>query len=150
MSLQSDAPRRLVNDDSPAAVSRAIVNLLNTYQDKPDIVTMEYLTEENGLALSVIQVPYVVEQYICGGYLAAYDCELIYRTIPTTDAKRLEADETLDATVTWLIKNIGSIDLTGVTITKIERQSLASLSARYNNGAEDHIASLHLNYERIG
>lgn len=152
MSLTSNtntAPRRLVDDDTPAAVSRALVNLINTCETKPDTCTCEYLQEDSGLALSVIQSPYVIEQYICGGYLAQYDCELIYRTIPATDSQRLQADETLDALVTWLVKNIGSISLTGVTITKIDRTNLSALMGRYNNGAEDHVASLTLNYERI-
>lgn len=150
MSLNSEAPKRLVDDDTPAAVSRALVALLNTYSSKPETVTMEFLAEDSGLALSVIQSPYVVEQYITGGYLASYDFDLVYRVIPATDSQRLQADETLDATVTWLIKNISSISLAGVTITRIDRTNLSALMSRYENGAEDHVASLNLKYERIG
>ena len=142
------APKRLVDDDTPAAVSRALVTLINTCETKPDICTMEFLTEDSGLALSVIQSPYVIEQDILGGYLAQYDFDLVYRVIPATDSQRLQADETLDALVTWLVQHISNISLTSVTITKIDRTGLSALMSRYENGAEDHVASLSLFYER--
>ncbi len=145
----SSETRRLVNDSSPAQLSRALVSLINTDSDRPCDVCMEYLTDEYGLALSVIQAPYVLRQYITGGYVAAYQFELIYRTLPVTDAERLEADETLDELVTWLLQNIDSLDLADISIKKAERQSLAALTARYQNGAEDHTSALSIEYEVI-
>lgn len=142
--------RVMVNDESPAKLSRAIVALLNTCEDKPCQVTMEYLTEEEGLALSVIQTPYIIKQYIVGGYMAAYDFELVYRTIPASDSGRLQADEELDELVTWLIQHIDELDLSeNIKITKIERQNLSALQGRLSNGSEDRTSALTINYERM-
>ena len=141
--------RRLVNDNSPAQMSRALIALLNQYTEKPETVNMEYLTEDSGLALSVIQTPYIIRRYITGGYVAQYDCEIIYRTMPANDAQRLEADETLDSMVTWLVQHIGELDLDNIRIKRIDRQSLAALTARYENCAEDHTSTLSLQYEVI-
>jgi hypothetical protein len=148
--MDSNKPRRLVNDNTPAKISRALIALLNTYEDKPDVINMEYLPLDYGAALSVLNSPYVVKQYITGGYVAAYEFELVIRTIPVNNAQRLEADESLDEMVTWLIQNINLLDLpANIKIKSIDRASLAALAGRFENGAEDHVSALNLKYEVI-
>lgn len=148
--MDSNKPHRLVNDNTPAQISRALIALLNSYEDKPEKVNMEYLSENYGIALAVKKTPYIVSQYICGGYLATYDFELIYRSMPSNDAERLEADEKLDEMVTWLIQHIHELELAdNIKIKSADRLSLAVLTARFENGAEDHNSAINLKYEVI-
>jgi hypothetical protein len=139
----------LVQDDTPIAVSRALLAYINSNTGKPCVCNMEYLTADEGLALTVVQTPFILQRWIDGGYLAQYDFELIYRIIPSgNNSARLAADETLDTLAVWLVNHADQLTIDGVAVRKIERTNGASLLARYDTGAEDHAVNLTLRYER--
>jgi len=141
--------RRTVDVDVQIEASRAVRAWLNTSPVKPCIVGMEYLPDDYGCALSVTETPYKVRQYINGGYLAAYECDLIYRCIPATDEQRVEADELLDRFAVWAANNASKLTITGARVKRVQRATPATLTARYSNGAEDHTAHLIINFEVI-
>ncbi len=143
----TNTERRTVDVDIQIAASRAIRAWLNTYSDKPATVGMEYLPDDYGMTLTVTETPYKLKSYIGGGYLAAYECDLIYRTIPVNDDERMTADETLNEMANWAVQNAQSLTIDGATIKKISRQAPALLSARYSNGAEDHTVHLQIIFE---
>lgn len=143
------APRRTVDADVQIEASRAVRAWLNSCQSKPCSVGMEYLPDDYGLALTVTETPYKVRQYIGGGYLAAYECDIVYRCTPVTDEERLKADENLDELAVWATNHAADLHIDGAVLRRVQRTTPATLVARYSNGAEDHTAHLTINFEVI-
>lgn len=143
------APRRTVDADVQIAVSRAVRAWLNSCPSKPCSVGMEYLPDDYGMTLTVTETPYKVKQYIGGGYLAAYECDVIYRCTPVTDEERMTADEDLDKLAVWAVNNAAALDIAGARLKRVQRTTPATLVARYSNGAEDHTAHLNISFEVI-
>lgn len=141
--------RHTVDTDVQALVSRSVRKWLNTCPDKPCSIAMEYLPDDFGIALSVTETAYKVKQYITGGYLAAYECDLIYRCMPSTDDERVEADELLDGLAHWATHARSGLLIAGCHVRKVSQTSLSTLSARYSNGAEDHTTHLSIQFEVI-
>lgn len=159
MSLTNDKPRPLVAAEEEDKISRNVLIWLNTYSDIPEDVVagnplipidFEFLKDNMPcMALSTIQAPYIVEQYIVGGYKAEYQFKVIYRIIPgntTGPDKRLKADELLDRFGDWASR--GTPDLgPGIRALRVEPTTRSSLFAMYENGDEDHQILMKLTYE---
>lgn len=142
--------KKAVDTEVQALVSRSVRSWLQSCPCKPcKTVGMEYLPDDFGLALSVTETPYKVRSYITGGYLAAYECDLIYRCMPVTDEERVKADEELDAMALWAKHARSGLLIAGYSVKKVEQTSLTTLSARYTNGAEDHTTHLQIQFEVI-
>lgn len=80
MSLTGNKRKSPVSGEEQDKVSRAVLQCLNRYPQKPvDKIEFESLDpDEPGMALSVIQGAYKVEEYINGSYLAEYQFKIIY------------------------------------------------------------------------
>lgn len=141
--------KRTVDAEAQALVSRAIRKYLNSSPVKPCKIMMEYLSDDHGAAISATETPYKLKSYINGGYLAAYECDIIYRTIPENDDERVEADEKLDALALWARQNKDLLVIPGFVAKKIDITSISHLTARYNNDAEDHTTHLQIQFEVI-
>ena len=141
------APRRTVDADVQIAVSRAVRAWLNSCPLKPCSVGMEYLPDDYGMALTVTETPYKAETYIDGSYLAAYECDLVYRCTPVTDDERLRADEDLDKMAVWATNHAADLQIGGARVCRVQRTTPALLVARYGNGAEDHSVHIQIYFE---
>ena len=113
MSLTGNKGKGPVSGEEQDRVSRAVLQCLNRYPQKPvDKIGFESLDpDEPGMALSVIQGAYKVEEYINGSYLAEYQFKIIYRLQPDGTDGRLKADESLNRMADWLTQQTKTIDL---------------------------------------
>ena len=141
--------KKSVDVDVQVEASRAVRAWLNSSPCKPCQIGMEYLPDDYGCAITVTETPYKVRQYIGGGYLAAYECDLIYRCTPVTDEERLKADENLDELAVWATNHAADLHIDGAVLRRVQRTTPATLVARYSNGAEDHTAHLIIQFEVI-
>ena len=139
----------LVSATEQAAISRAVLTWLNSYEDKPGSkVDFEYLGKTSGLCVSTVQTASKTRQYINGGYQAQYQFQIVYRLIANNANDRLSADEALDTMGEWCEKNAPTLP-EGITFWKVMRNTGAAVMARYDNNAEDHTIQMTLIYEVI-
>lgn len=136
---------RTVPISERSAISRYVVSWLNTYPDLPvDRIDYEFVSEY-GMSVSNIQAPFRVHSYIDGCYQAQYQANVIYRDIPTTNDDRLKMDEELNALAIWAESN--KPDLGDYIPIKVECPDTSALTARYENGIEDHQITINIFYE---
>lgn len=143
----NNSVKKTVDVDVQIEASRAVRKWLNSAPCKPCSVGMEYLPDDCGMALTVTETPYKAETYIDGSYLAAYECDLVYRCTPVTDDERTKADEDLDRLAVWAVNNAAALEIGGARVYRVQRTTPALLVARYGNGAEDHSVHLIINFE---
>lgn len=145
----SNTPVVLVNASEQEKVVRAVRTWLNTYTNKPlSKVDYEYLGDTSGLSLSTEQASFKVRQYITGGYQAQYQFKILYRTIAENTDERLAIDEALNKYGEWCEQNPLTLG-TGMVVNQVKRTTNAGISARFDDGVEDHQISLTLTYEVI-
>lgn len=150
MPNNSTRPLDLVNVAETEKVKRAIRTWLNTNTDKPCAkVNFEFLPEDSGVALSIIQGAFVVKRYICGGYMAQVQFKLVFRTTCETADERLRADEVLDTFGDWCERNLATLQLpdSNMKAKRIRRDTTSTILARYEGNVEDHHILLTLQYE---
>lgn len=150
MSLTGNKRKSPVSGEEQDKVSRAVLQCLNRYPQKPvDKIEFESLdSDEPGMALSVIQGAYKVEEYINGSYLAEYQFKIIYRLQPDGTDGRLKADEILNRMADWLTQQTETIDLgQGKTVKGLVCNSRSSLFGRYQDMSEDHQILMSMTYE---
>lgn len=141
--------KRFVSGLEQDQVSRALLVWLNQYQGKPvNRIEFEFLDKESGMALSSITAAYKTTEYITGNYDAQYQFAIIYRVMPRTSGERLNAVESLDTLGRWA-ESRTDLPVLGPTMiaTLIERNSTASMIARYDDGSEDYQLLANMNYE---
>ena len=94
--------KNMVSAEEQAQVSRLLLVWLNQFPDKPvNKINFEYLEEDVGMAMSVVQGVYKTRQFIDGSYEAQYQFQVINRVIPASNDERLKADEVLDMLGAW-------------------------------------------------
>ena len=150
MSLTGNKGKGPVSGEEQDRVSRAVLQCLNRYPQKPvDKIGFESLDpDEPGMALSVIQGAYKVEEYINASYLAEYQFKIIYRLQPDGTDGRLKADESLNRMADWLTQQTETIDLgQGKTVKDLVCNSRSSLFGRYQDMSEDHQILMSMTYE---
>lgn len=150
MSLTGNKGKGPVSGEEQDRVSRAVLQCLNRYPQKPvDKIGFESLDpDEPGMALSVIQGAYKVEEYINGSYLSEYQFKIIYRLQPDGTDGRLKADESLNRMADWLTQQTETIDLgQGKTVKDLVCNSRSSLFGRYQDMSEDHQILMSMTYE---
>lgn len=161
MNSTNEKPRPLVAAEEADKISRNVLIWLNTFPGIPDDVVagsplipidFEFLKDNMPcMALSNIQAPYIVKQYIYGGYRAEYQFKIIYRIIPgntTGPDKRLKADELLDRFGDWSSREKPDLG-PGIRALRVEATTRASKFAEYENGDEDHQVLMKMTYEVI-
>lgn len=141
--------KELVSAEEQKRISRAVLEWLNSYEDKPGKkVDFEYLGKTSGLCLSTVQSAFKLRQYIVGGYEAQYQFQIVLRLIANDVNDRLDADAALDAFGEWAEQNPPDTP-PGINRWRVRRDTGASFMERYDNNAEDHSIQMTLNYEVI-
>lgn len=130
-------------------VSRAVLTWLDQYPDKPTAhIEFEFLGNDSGMSLSTVTAAYKTEEYITGAYNAQYQFAILYRVSPQTSGDRLRAAEILDTLGRWAEERKDLPQLgAGMTATQMERNSIGSLVARYDDKTEDYQLLMTMNYE---
>lgn len=141
--------RRYVSGLEQDQVSRALLMWLNQYPEKPvSRIEFEYLSDAPGLSVSSITAPFKISEYISGAYEAQYQFAVLYRIKPNISGERLNAVELLDNLGKWAEAREDKPALgAGKTVTMIERNSTATMIARYDDGTEDYQVLLNMIYE---
>jgi len=141
-----DDNRTYVPISERSKVSRAVCIWLSTCQYVPfERVEYEYL-EERGMTVSATITSYKTKQYIDGSYQAEFPFSLVYRDRPNNADERMKMDEALMKIAEWAESN--DIELCGNMISqKVECTDSATMTARYEDGTEEHQITLKLIYE---
>ena len=148
--MDENRNREYVSAEENAAISRAVLAWLNSYEEKPwNKIDFEYLGKSSGCCISVVQAAYKTRQYITGGYEAQYQFQIVSRLIADNVNLRLTADEDLNAIGAWAEHAEGLELPAGCNLRKVKRDTASALMARYDNNAEDHSISMTLTYEVI-
>ena len=134
--------------------SAVLTDLLNKFPelDGKEIRFAE-LENKRGVGIFPASSAKVIREQtdVCGGVYqtCAYPFYLIYRAVLQTESERLAVKLFLDELAGWLeqlpaasFPNIGD----GRKITSFAQQSAATLSRRYDDGAEDWAVLLRMNY----
>lgn len=141
--------KRYVSGLEQDQVSRSLLVWLNQYPDKPvNRIEFEFLGKTSGMSLSTVTAAYKTEEYITGAYDAQYQFAILYRVVPEGSSDRLNAAEILDTLGRWAESRQDKPTLgLGMNVTSIERNSTASMIARYDDGTEDYQLLMNMNYE---
>lgn len=122
---------------------------MNTFPEIPvSIARIDYEfmdPEAVCMALSLIQGPYVLEEFISGKYVVDYQFKVIYRVRPSSPDGRLKADELLDKLGAWMEDQTPDIGA-GLEVQELEQATQAALFARMENGWEDHQIFMRMTY----
>ena len=125
-----------------------LLEILNALE--PHGVHYEFLTSGTSAALSISKPAEVVKKYIDSGYKVNMEVTILRRSCPKTDAERLDADSIVDRMAfdvrRAMLWDHLIIDGRIISILTIEIKS-AALVTRYENGMEDHAATLNLIWE---
>lgn len=143
--MADNKPKELVPVRERAEVARAVCEWLNTFPEIPSRVNFDYLGE-SGIAVSTEQSAYKSRQFIDGSYEAQYLFQVIYRDAPTSDDARLKMDELLTGVAEWIESSLPALG-GRMTAQKAVCTSSPALSARYDDGVEDHQLAVTLTYE---
>lgn len=148
MSLE-DKQIEFVSAREEDQVSRNLLAWLNTFPDIPlsiDLIDYEFMpADAAGMAMSLIQSTYIVEQFIHGPYIAEYQFKIICRAKPTSPDKRLNADELLDRLGDWASGQKPYIG-DGLEVQELEQTTRSALFARIADGWEDHQIFMRMTY----
>lgn len=141
--------RRYLSGSEQDQVSRSLLMWLNQYENKPvNRIEFEFLGKEGGMSLSAVTAPYKTEEYITGSYDAQYQFAILYRLSPQFSGGRLNAVEILDTIARWAEERKDKPILgPGMTVTSVQRNSSATMIARYEDNTEDYQILMNLNYE---
>ena len=140
--------KAVVSTAERATVARAVCKWLSGCEYIPaSRVEFEFLGE-TGVTVSVIQAAYKNREYIDGSYQAVFSFYVIYRDRPSTADNRLSMDETLNGVAEWCESSCPELD-GNMTAQRVECSNSPAMSARYDDGTEDHQISLNLYYEVI-
>ena len=121
---------------------------VNTFPEKPVNITHyeDIEADKVGMALSLIQGAYIVEEDIIGGYTGEIQFKIIYRVKPSNDNDRLEATELLNRFGDWSLQQKPDIG-EGQKTLEIEPTTRAALFAKFENGDEDYQIFLVMRYK---
>lgn len=140
--------KNLVSASQEEQIRTSVLEWLNGCPDKPGKIEYSFLGKTSGIALGTIQGAFKVAEYICGGYKAQYQFELVYRLIAENSEERIAADELLDSMAEWMEENPPEPP-SGVNWWKAKRDNGSAHVASYDNGAEDHAIQITITYEVI-
>ena len=146
--MDEEQRRTLVSAEEQKQISRAVLEWLNTYPDKPKRIDFEFLNKTSGMCITTVQTAFKTRQYINGGYQAQFQFQIVYRLIASNVEERLAADELLNDFGEWCENNPPEL-AENINRWKVRRDTGASIMGRYDNGAEDHTIQMTLIYEVI-
>ena len=158
--------KSVIDIDGTEAVSRAILNLLNTFPglSQGQSVLFATLDESSGIGFfPVAGAAYLRDTEDVTGYVrqqCLYPFSVIYRAAPKSEKQRMRIKEFLDLLGKWLEKQPVKIGNTTYqldsypaltsgnrVIKSIDRSSPAYLNAAYQDGGEDWMISIRLIYD---
>lgn len=146
---EQEKTRDYVPYEQEKALDRLVMIWVNTWPDKPAGTIRFTQLDADAASMAVFpeQSPYITRRYITGGYRAVYSFELVYRVKPgTSDDARLRADEALNSFGSWAAGHPPA-PRDGLRFQTVEPAGRAVISARYDNGDEDHRILVRLTYE---
>lgn len=149
-----DRPIEFVAAKEEAGVSRNLIIWLTQWlSETPDVpeaierIDYEFMPPKKVcMALSIIQGAYIAERFIDGSYIVDYQFKIIYRLNPTTQSRRLGADETLDEMALWASGKKPFIGQ-GLEVQEIEQTTVSALFAQMDGGWEDHQIFMRMTYK---
>lgn len=135
-------------------VSRGLLSWLNQYPDKPlQAINFNFLPADGvGMSLETIQGPYKTKEYLRGEYMAQYQFRILYRVQPgNSNNNRLAGDEVLDTLADWAVDRARKRDVPDIGADKLAKRIIcnarSAMTARYEDGSEDHQVLMTMEYE---
>lgn len=135
----------LVSAREREMISKAVLSWLNSYPDLPvEKVEYEYLSA-NGITMSTVRQPYRSRDCVDGSYEAEFVFNVVYRDRPTNAEYRASMDIELDKIGGWC-ESTKPVFEGDITIRRIVCTQGVAMTARYEDGTEDHQITLKLIY----
>ena len=142
-----------VNDG--VTIAQVMRDHLNTWSNKPCDFQIEDLGKEvPSLMIQQLASAEVKTQYINGSYIGLWNFAIYMRVSGEDTASRLDALSCLSECAQWLMEkdvsgsyvNLPAID-ENRTPQKIEVTNSPSIAVRYDNGVEDYLITMSLEYK---
>ncbi len=84
-------------------IGRALFELLADCPELPEDVPLKYQTKEKGECISFLAFDSKVKKYdITGGFTAEVNFQIAYKSFPTTNGQRMNAQSLVDNIMKWL------------------------------------------------
>ena len=132
-------------------IAEALLIWLRQYTGIPDGIKLnyQYLGDSSGMSLHTLKGAKKREEYVDGGYTGYYPFAIYLRDVPDSNNARLDCIDVLDKFGDWIdnqtiYPEIGD----NRYIYSISQVSNASLVKRFENGAEDYMATFELLFEK--
>lgn len=145
--------KRYVSGLEQDQISRVLLMWMNQYPNKPvSRIEFEFLPDSGvGMCLSTVTAAFKTGENIDGSYDAQYQFAILYRSKPDDSGARLRMDEVLNNLGIWAESREDKPALgPGKTVLSIDRNSTASLIAKYPDNSEDYQVLMTMNYEVRG
>ena len=158
--------KAVIDVDGTDAVSRVILNLLNTFPglSQSQSVLFATLEETSGIGFFPISgAAYLSDKEDISGHVrqvCLYPFNVVYRAAPKSEKQRMRIKEFLDLLGKWLekqpitVNNIAhqltdypELSSGNRVIKSINRSTPAYINAAYQDGIEDWMISIRLTYE---
>ena len=154
--------KQIIDVQTTTLLSKVLIELLNSFPSLPTDITFNVLGESGIAMFGLSGIAVLDEQENINGETTQqclYPFNLVYRISPRTEEQKLRVKEFLDLVGEWLEQqtiSIGGTEYhleeypqlsTGKRIESIERQSSAHMNGAYQDGVEDWVISLQLQYE---
>lgn len=138
-----------INDQESAGL--AIFYLCSKYPNLPFTAKQENLQWQNlgsseCLGVFTMQGAHYLKKYVSGSYEGLVPLRLIYKTSPTSNGGRKNADTFLSDLASWLETCTATFKDNHMTLDSIERTSPVFKSDADNSGYEQYACTLNVKY----
>lgn len=120
--------------DMPLELVKACPEVPQDLKDKEEGIL--YQSMSTGRCLGIVTLPGAkyVKKNVLGGFTAQVSFQIVYKSLPTTNNQRIDAQNTVDQIMGWLEDVKGLPSLTGGrTVTKITAESSFSSKDEVGN-----------------
>lgn len=134
-------------------IGKALFELLADCPELPDGVPLKYQTKEKGESICFFTFDSrVKKKYVSGGFVAEVNFQIAYKSFPTTNGQRMNAQSLVDKIMKWLEGTKDYPLLTdGRTITKITASGSEPITdSADTDGNVVFVANAVMNYMKKG
>ncbi len=137
--------------DRQETAGLAVFNLIAEYPELPFTPNAKSLQWQNlsaneGIGVFITQGAYYLKKYISGSYVGLTPLRIIYKTNPTTNKGRANAESSLNGLAQWLESCTATFKDEHLTLEKIERTSPVVLTGVDEGGYEQYACTLNVQF----
>lgn len=132
-------------------IPEAILTLISNWEGLPFKVTQKTVCWNNhdfdmGIGCFPMAGAVYLKKYLSGSFVGQIPFSIQYRTAPTTNKGRIEAQKVLEDLGEWLEECSATFVKEGLTLDEIERTTNAIKIGAYEDGSEVYQNTMRLTY----